>query len=270
LAVKATPTPWLSISGVLPFRWSWWSDRSTGEARDLGGLSDPALSASFDLLELVHPNMIRTRCPETGGTILALKDDGRIVQFPHLFISAGLVFPAGEDAATIEGKTVSPQFQPGSGLWSGNVGLHLSEGFGPVNVGVGAAYAFSRGANAAGYDPPDTITVSAALTWLAFAKRLGKVYLGTNIRIPLGEGAQRQSKPGSILEEASVEMVPLEGSDQVTVQLDVGYVMWIGSYWKKRKKLFGGVLASFPLVEGESDTEPRVGYGAGLFFIFNI
>lgn len=213
--------------------------------------------------------MIRTRCPETGGNILALADDDDLIKFPHLVLVLGLSLPTGADDHKIDGKFIPPQFQPGAGVWAWNLGAFLSQGLGPMAIGAGVTYTGFDGINDAGYLRPDALVVSSSLTWLVWPERLGKLFLAANYNIPLATGQQLQQKPGSILQQDDDLLVELEGSDKHSLALDLGYAVWAGSFCQKRRKIMLGAMVSFPVIEGETDTEPKLGHTLSLFSTFN-
>ena len=269
VGVKFYPKSWLSFSTFYPYRWSRWEDKASGKTLTAGGLSDPSLSVSFDLLELLNPSMIRTRCPETGGIILALKDDDSMFKSPHLNVVGGVSFPLGKHDVQLENRVVSALYQPGAGVWMYSAGVFYSQGIGRVTPSVGASWVLSGGMNSAGYDRPDSLVGSLSATWSAWPRRLGKLYAGLNLLVPMEAGRMRERKPGSILQEETETVVELAGSDKKMLLLDVRWSMWVASFWKRQKKIFSGLMVTAPLIEGESQTEPRNGWGVSLFAIVN-
>ena len=254
LGVKGYPWPWLSASVYLPYNWSTGRDGQTGREVDLHGIGDLSVAASFDLLELIRPNMIRTRCPETGGPLLALRDDDDVIKAPHLVFSAGMAMPTGTANHRKKWWPYPPQYQPGGGVWSASAGIFYSQGIGPVTPSVGATWLYGGGVNPVGYDRPDSLAVSAGVTWLFWYRRIGKLFLAANVLVPLAEGR--------------MEGRNLPGSDLSMVLVDVGLSFWVGSFWRRTRKIHAGIMATLPAREGATDTEPRHGTSVSVFTVF--
>lgn len=256
LGAKGYPWPWLSASVYMPYSWNTGRDDQTGRGVDVSGISDPAFTASFNLLELIRPTMTRTRCPETGGPILALKDDDDVIKSPHLVLSAGTSMPVGQDDNRRRWWAYPPQYQPGAGVWSANAGLFYSQGLGPFTPTAGVTYVYGGGVNSVGYDRPDSLVMSASVTWLFWYQRLGKLFLGTSGLVPLGEG--------------SLEGRTLSGNDNTMVLVDVGISFWVGSFWERSRKINAGIMATLPALEGTTDAERKHGYAVGVFTVFGL
>jgi hypothetical protein len=254
LGVKAYPWPWLSASAYLPYNWNQGRDDQTGRTVDLHGIGDLSVALAFDLLELIRPTMIRTRCPQTGGPLLALRDDDDVIKSPHLVLTAGTSFPTGKDDHRRKWWAYPPQYQPGAGAWSASAGIFYSQGFRAITVGAGLTYAYGGEANTIGYDRPDTLAASASLGWLFWYQRLGKLFVATKVLIPLSEG--------------KIEGRSLRGSDLVMVLVDVGASFWVGSFWRQTRKIHAGVMATLPAREGASSSQPMHGYALSVFTTF--
>lgn len=270
LGIRYFPTSWFSASVFQPYKWSRWNDKASGRTQTVSGAGDLSFGVQFDLLEYLQPTLIRARCPETGGWILARRDDDRLLKSPHLTLAGGVSAPVGRHDVAVDNRVASALYQPGAGVWMQTAGLFYSQGVGSVTPSIGGAYLFSGAMNSAGYDRPDNVTLVASASWLAWPARLGKVYAGLNLILPVWQGKMRQRKPGSILQAESEQIVALDGSDKKMVLMDLGWSMWVCSYWKKQKKVHLGTMLTIPLVEGESATEPRNGWALSLFLVLNL
>jgi hypothetical protein len=256
VGVKYYPTPWLAFSTYLPYKWNVGKDGQTARRVDLAGLGDLSLGVSFDLRELLMPTMIRTHCPETGGPILALKDDDDLVKSGHLILTAGASAPTGKSDHAARWWYYPAQYQPGSGVWTGSAGLFYGQGIGPFTPGVGISYIFGGGINPAGYDKPDSMLFTASFNWMFWPGRLGRLFAAINAATPLGKGR--------------VDGKALAGSNKTMVLADLGVALWAGSFWRKSRKITVGLAATIPVVEGANSTEPRNGYSIGVFSTFGL
>ena len=253
-----------------PYKWSRWNDKASGLIQTVSGVGDPSLGVQFDLLEFLHPTQLRVRCPETGGWILARRDEDRLLKSPHLTLTGGVSAPFGRHDIEADNRVVAALYQPGAGVWMQTAGVFYSQGVGSVTPSLGATYLFSGNMNSAGYDRPDSVTMVASGSWLVWPNRLGKLYGGLNLIVPVERGRMRQRKPGSILQQDAQQVVPLAGSDKKMLLMDLGWSMWVCSYWKRQKKVHLGTMLTIPLVEGRTDTEPRNGWALSLFMILNL
>jgi len=253
IGVKVFPVTWLSVAGYIPHR----SIRAEYEPsqRDISVdvWGDPTLSATFDLFELLRPSMVVVPCPETGGPILALKDDDSLIKAPHLSISGGVSFPLATSSTKTHGWLYPPQYQPGSGVWSGSIGLFYSQGIGPVTPAIGATCVFGGRPNEAGYDKPDSLVASASTNWLFWYQRRGNLFLGANWLQPLGKGEQHGKS--------------LSGSDRRLVSMDMGISFWVASL-PSTNKIMAGLIGTLPVDEGSEYTEPRIGASLGTFLVY--
>lgn len=251
LGLRYFPSAWFNLSSYFPYLINVGRDLKAERDINVRGVGDFSFSASLDVLELVHPTMIRVRCPETGGPILALRDAGQFIKWPHLTFTAGLTVPIGADNLGEHYINYQPQYQPGLGVWSPSVGVFYAQGIGPVTPGLGATYVFSGGVNSIGYQKPEALALSLSANWLFWARRLARCFAAVNTTVPLAQG-----KLGDKV---------LEGSDLTMISLDIGTVWWVGSVWQKTRKINAGIKGSIPLREGTKDTEPKLGYSVGLF-----
>lgn len=254
LGLKYFPAPWLSASAYVPYKWKSGIDTQTDRTVDLHGFGDISAAATLDLLELITPTMVVTRCPETGGPIVMMKDEDRVVKAPHLGISIGMSFPVGADGHKDHWWVIPARYQPGAGVWMGSVGLNYSQGFGPVALGLFAAYAGSLGSNSTGLERPDLLSFGGSLNWLFWYKRRARLYTGVNTIVPLGNVRQDGKE------------VP--GTAATLVTLDVGASIWALSLGNR--KLILGLMASFPLKEGSAASGAAVGTGLSGFFAVGI
>jgi hypothetical protein len=259
LGVKAYPFPWLSAALYVPFKWNVGRDDQTDRSVDLKGIGDLSASVGFDLLELIMPSMVRTKCPETGGPLLALKDDDELIKSPHLVLVAGIAAPTGDAEKKVKWWSYPPQYQPGTGVWNASVGAFYSQGLGPFVPGAGIVYGYGGGENPVGYRKPDTLTASASLQWSFWPKRLARLLAGINVSMPLDEGS---------MIDQNGERYDLEGSDMALVTMDIGASLWTFSFWQSSRKVMSGLLLTLPLREGRTATEPRQGTSLSLFTTF--
>ena len=256
LGARFFASPWLNASVFLPYRWNVGEDAQTGRDVDLHGIGDLSLGVAFDLLELALPSMQRVACPETGGPILARLDDDGVIKSPHLTFSVQLSIPTGSADHKERWWFYPAQYQPGAGVFGTTASVFYAQGFGPVIPGLGVAYAYAGGENPAGYVRPDALVYSVGLGWLFWEDRLGSLQATANITQPLSEG--------------TLDGKVLAGSDMVMARLDIGASVWVGSFWKKTRKITLGLNVGVPLVEGETRTEPRYGFSGTLSCAFGL
>ena len=259
LGVKVYPSSWVAVAAYLPWKWNVGRDDQTDREVDLKGLGDVSASAALDLLELISPNMIRTTCPETGGPLVALKDEDDFVKSPHLTFAAGVSLPTGAADHKVKWWAYPPQYQPGAGVLSGGAGAYFSQGIGPVIPAVGVGYVFGGEENDLGYDKPDSLVYSASIQWPFWYARMAKLFCGVNVMAPRGRGSAR---------DWNGERYELKGSDLTLVMADVGATIWVWSFWRDTRKMMTGFQVTFPLKEGESPTEPKQGTALSLFTTF--
>jgi len=259
VGLKGFPTSWLSAAVYMPCKWNVGRDNRTDREVDLKGIGDLSANIGFDILELLSPSMIRTRCPETGGPLVALKDEDDFIKSPHLALVAGVAVPTGKSDHKVKWWAYPPQYQPGAGVWGASAGAYYSQGIGPIVPGAGLTYVRGGSENPVGYRKPDSLVYSASVQWPFWYKRMARLYAGVNVMHPRGKGS---------MEDQEGERYDLEGSDMTLVMMDIGVTMWVWSFWRDTRKMMSGFQVTLPLKEGETDTEPKQGTSLSLFTTF--
>lgn len=254
LGARYFPCSWLNASVYFPYHWNTGEDDQTGREVDLHGPGDLSMAASLDVLELADPSMIRVRCPQTGGPILALTDDEDLIKHPHLTFTAGMTVPTGKDDFQERWWFYPAQYQPGAGVVTAYATAYYAQGIGPVTPGAGISYLFGGVENSAGYDRPDSLVYTAGIGWLFWSERFGRLQAAAYVLHPLASG--------------EIDGEALDGSDRVMVLIDLGASVWAFSFWNGSRKFVTGLNLTLPLLEGDDETEPRNGFGLGVFCTF--